>query len=216
MIKINNILLSLAVMVLLMQNYGEALTYVNMVPYLNPTCSGESSGLGYSWVVGQCLGFKGNNFVVSLDSHNVSTIAIYQGKDEQCSGAQQGSRTFSNGGCYQVNYQNTEQWYYNGWVKIEVVEDPTNTIIYGYRETVYASTDDHCQDDYQMYFYYTNNSVFKYSNDNYYVFYCQPDTYTPFEIDCENGPTSCFTTPNNSPCGKNYNNWWRNYQVQSC
>ncbi|EFA84708.1 hypothetical protein PPL_01700 [Heterostelium album PN500] len=178
-------------------------TYINFEPFsAGAGCSGASSGTGYSWIVGECVEFKGNYYLIKYDADN-KTATFYQWENETCGTGQPASqRTFGIGGCYHVTWADYG-WYYNvnDYAVPSVVVNPGYIPSYGYRETVYAKSDNYCQGDYLMYFYYTNNTVYKNTLQTF-QFYC--DQGMPFENVCTMG--NCISTTMYESCEAGSNN----------
>eukprot|EP01132_Coremiostelium_polycephalum_P004339 gene4339-5430_t len=188
----NKFLFNFLILCLIYTQAIQATTYVLMVPFSKPDCSGEQYGVGYGWQAGVCIGFKSNNYYVGFGGHNNSSVIITSVPDSENCGSSGGvSRSYAVGGCYQVTYADYDSYVSSNYVQIQVVEDPSIPT-YGLRNSIYAANDNECQGDVQMYYYYTNGTVFKDMFDTY-TFYCQNSS--PMEQVCQNG---CFS-----------NTWWQ-------
>eukprot|EP01132_Coremiostelium_polycephalum_P001518 gene1518-1911_t len=200
----------------------QGLTYVQMIPYLKPDCTGEVYGVGYSWQANTCIGYKNSNFWVTVGKNNV-TISSWA--DMAACGSKNGiSRHFEDGGCYSVTYADNGDYISYNYVEIQIVEDPGPIPEYGYRETLYAPGDKYCQGDYQFYYYYTNQTVFK-SPYNTYEFLCSEKI--PYIYNCatsdiegreltEDEKLECYWNNVSWPCSKYLYHHFENYVMDTC
>ncbi|EFA85207.1 hypothetical protein PPL_02207 [Heterostelium album PN500] len=210
-----------------------AQTYVNMIPYKSPSCTGEQTGIGYSWIVDTCIGFRDNNFYFDIRSDGNVTMSEYSRSVDCGSNNPNTQKTFYVDYCYATDYAGTEQYPQNNYVKIQVVNNPPPPPQYGLKYSVFEPTDNECSGNVQMYYYYVNNTVWQDQFDHY-QFFCSATDNLPYETVCAvsdndddnknenddddevNDSSSCFTSTWWSACGISFYLDYKSYTMTSC
>ncbi|KAF2075969.1 hypothetical protein CYY_002725 [Polysphondylium violaceum] len=157
----------------------KAALYVQMTPYSDQNCKNQQYGVGFSFLVGQCMGVGDNgvgatNIKVKVDgSHSNVTISEYGNYDTQCGTYNPNlDVSYEVGGCYRApSYSDGSNNFikYANFVYVTIEENP-NIPIYGYRNSWYA--DSKCISNPQWFFFFTNNTSFKYGDDAYLTYSC--------------------------------------------
>eukprot|EP01133_Synstelium_polycarpum_P015365 gene15365-18226_t len=192
----------------------EAATYINFEPFSKGGCTGANLGTGYSWVVGQCVGFRGNGYFLKYDqqSSEVTMLTYY---NNNCTADNPTSKTFTIGSnsCYSINWADYG-WYYNAYdyVVPSVVNNPGWVPQNGYRQTLYQGNDQQCAADYLMYFYYINGTQFSNTLQTF-EFWC--DNGIPMEKVCT-GSSGCITTSKFIGCQSTTDGWEHNNLGVTC
>ncbi|KAK5577203.1 hypothetical protein RB653_002143 [Dictyostelium firmibasis] len=202
----------------------ESVYYVEMTPYADDACTVEKgeSGVGYAFVVGECFGVGSfapivNNYIITLgDNNNNATFHQYQSSDNACSQANPiYDVTYQSGSCYNAPEYADNNMYPNiyNYVLVSIKENPTSMPQYAYKFTQYI--DSNCATNPQWYFFYTNDTVFHYGNNDFSKFYC--DEGEPYELYCEGSATNCTVNDQSRPCSRNVWAWHEHiYFLASC
>ncbi|KYQ89044.1 hypothetical protein DLAC_10268 [Tieghemostelium lacteum] len=206
----NQQLLFSSVTLLLLIGTVMAVTYLEMTPYATSDCTGEESGVGFSFQVGACIpigliAFEVKNYKVTVDnSKSNATIAEYKDDDMECTEAIPNSpvSSYEIGGCYNAPSYGDFEWFeFFNYVLVTLVEDPGATPEYGLRSTSYSENT--CGSDPLYYYYYTNQTTYHVNHTNYYSWYCSYNS--PMIMYCPDGPETCTSSYNDMPCTRNLN-----------
>eukprot|EP01132_Coremiostelium_polycephalum_P003094 gene3094-3870_t len=141
-----------------------------MTPYQQADCSGDSAGIGFSLIVGQCFPIDQTFYQVSLDSnHTNATLSQYS--DSACQKrVAYTEREFVPDYCYQAPNLVWNNWVEaNNFVKISINVNPPYIPQYGHRQTTFP--DKNCFGNPLFYWYATNYTKLYYDN-KFAVFYC--------------------------------------------
>ncbi|EFA82438.1 hypothetical protein PPL_04863 [Heterostelium album PN500] len=205
----NKTIISLCILLLVVGTV-QSVTYLEMTPYSQADCSGQSEGIGFSLVVGQCFAIDQTFYTVELSSDH-SNATMYQYSDTACKDrVSYSDRDFVSNYCYQAPNLVWNNWVEaNNYVKISVVVNPPYIPEYGHRQTTYAPGDQNCFGNPQFYWYATNNTKIYYDN-QVAVFNCYHGQ--SYEIKCTPG---CATYNMMLSCTNFYGNKYGNI-VESC